>query len=149
MRFTPDRMYLTVEADISELYLRRKVERTFAKNYPGSPVEAASFLTAPSPSFALIQESMQSSADSLSLGTPFDLSVPGKHHQANCIIGCSAYSLYDERRYPLILLNNMNETEARVPMSDWVYAEKPKHVGFRARSVVGGYFIKLLSDRIL
>lgn len=43
----------------------------------------------------------------------------------------------------------MNETEARVPMSDWVYAEKPKHVGFRARSVVGGYFIKLLSDRIL
>lgn len=43
----------------------------------------------------------------------------------------------------------MNETEARVPMSDWVYTEKPKYVGFRARSVVGGYFIKLLSDRIL
>ncbi|MFB0973827.1 MAG: pitrilysin family protein [Bacteroidales bacterium] len=107
MYFTPDRMYLTVEADISELSLRRKVERAFAKNYPGSPVEAAAIRTAPSPSFALIQESMQSSADSLSLGAPFDLSVPGKHHQANCIIGCSAYSLYDERRYPLILLNNM------------------------------------------
>lgn len=38
----------------------------------------------------------------------------------------------------------MNETEDRIPMSDWVYTDKPIHSGFKARSVVGGYFIKML-----
>lgn len=37
-----------------------------------------------------------------------------------------------------------NETIDRIPMSDWVYTDKPNFRGFRARSVVGGYFIKLL-----
>ncbi len=38
----------------------------------------------------------------------------------------------------------MDETEARVPMSDWTWTDKPSHRGFVARSVVGGYFIKML-----
>ncbi|MCI1639714.1 MAG: DUF4965 domain-containing protein [Bacteroidales bacterium] len=38
----------------------------------------------------------------------------------------------------------MNETTDRVPMSDWVYTDKPKRRSFKARSVVGGYFIKML-----
>lgn len=42
-----------------------------------------------------------------------------------------------------------NESDARVPMSDWYYTDKRHHVGFRARSVVGGYYIKMLSDRLL
>ena len=40
-----------------------------------------------------------------------------------------------------------NETTDRIPMSDWVYTEKPQHRGFRARSVVGGYWIKLLETQ--
>ena len=40
----------------------------------------------------------------------------------------------------------MNETVDRVPMSDWVFTDKPTHRGFKARSVVGGYFIKMLAD---
>ena len=38
----------------------------------------------------------------------------------------------------------MNETLDRVPMSDWVYTDKPYRRGFMARAVVGGYFIKML-----
>ncbi|MDR2563728.1 MAG: DUF4965 domain-containing protein [Prevotellaceae bacterium] len=38
----------------------------------------------------------------------------------------------------------VNETEDRIPMSDWYNTDSKKHVGFRARSVVGGYFIKML-----
>jgi hypothetical protein len=42
----------------------------------------------------------------------------------------------------------MNETVDRIPMSDWVFTDKPYHRGFQARSVVGGYFMKMLSDKM-
>lgn len=42
----------------------------------------------------------------------------------------------------------MNETTDRIPMSDWYYTDSKKHVGFQARSVVGGYYIKLLEDKL-
>ena len=42
-----------------------------------------------------------------------------------------------------------NETTSRVPMTDWYDTKTGKQVGFQARSVVGGLYMKAFSDKQL
>ncbi|UHG90542.1 glutaminase family protein [Spirosoma oryzicola] len=46
------------------------------------------------------------------------------------------------------VLRFANESPDRIPLSDWHETTDGKHVGFRARSVVGGYYIKMLEQKL-
>ena len=51
------------------------------------------------------------------------------------------------RRFLLPLYDYINESESRVPVSDWHDTNSARRVRFKARSVLGGYWMKVLMDK--
>ena len=41
-----------------------------------------------------------------------------------------------------------NETPSRVPISDWYDTDNARMMNFKARSVVGGFYMKMLMERM-
>ena len=46
------------------------------------------------------------------------------------------------------LYKYINETPSRVPISDWHDTKTSSMIGFKARSVIGGYWMKVLADKM-
>ncbi|MGM9675012.1 MAG: glutaminase domain-containing protein, partial [Bacteroidaceae bacterium] len=52
------------------------------------------------------------------------------------------------RKLMLPVYTYINETQSRVPISDWSDTKTGKMVGFKARSVIGGYWMRVLADKM-
>lgn len=57
-------------------------------------------------------------------------------------------NLQDFQAFSDLVYKYADETPSRVPMSDWYETPDGRFVGFKARSVVGGYFMKMLEQKL-
>jgi hypothetical protein len=81
-------------------------------------------------------------------GLPLD--SRNMHTKADWIVWTATLSPNKEsfQEFIIPLYRFVNETTDRVPMSDWYWTDKPIRAGFQARSVVGGFFIKMMEDKL-
>lgn len=61
---------------------------------------------------------------------------------------CLTDNMEDFGRLVAPLYKYADETSTRMPLSDWYETTDAKSVGFRARSVVGGHFMKMLEKKL-
>jgi hypothetical protein len=87
----------------------------------------------------------------LTIQNKYGLPLESRHQytKADWIVWSAtlARSTDDFRQLITPLYRFVNETTDRVPMSDWYWTDRPEHVSFRARSVLGGFFIKIMEDK--
>ncbi len=71
--------------------------------------------------------------------------------KSDWVLWCAALADSDANFEALVspIYRYAHETQSRVPISDWHDTMTAVRLNFKARSVVGGYFIRLLADRLI
>ena len=80
-------------------------------------------------------------------GLPLD--VRKDYTKSDWIMWSAAMADTDEdfQAFVAPLYKYINETPSRVPISDWHDTKTGSMIGFKARSVIGGYWMKVLADK--
>lgn len=81
-------------------------------------------------------------------GLPLDCR---KDYTKNDWIMWTAGMAKDKKTFTKLMLpvyDFINETESRVPISDWYDTKTGRWVSFRARSVIGGFWMRVLADKL-
>lgn len=109
-QFVPSRMTFSIVADIDEKAMEKHVNRLADKHFqPGCPLPSEN----------------EERATSRPAAEPFDITLNKRNHQANCIIGGLAPSLYQEKeRIATILLCNILGGPANNSILNAVLREK-------------------------
>lgn len=99
-KFVPCRMAFTIVADIDETRMEKDVLKLAQKHFPD--------MTAPECISECMSDNLPCIRHGIPAAVPFDKTLNKRNHQANCIIGGLAPSLYQEReRLATILLCNI------------------------------------------
>lgn len=99
-KFLPCRMAFTIVADIDEARMEKEVLKLAQKHFPD--------MTAPECISECMSDNLPCIRHGIPGAEPFDKTLNKRNHQANCIIGGLAPSLYQEReRLATILLCNI------------------------------------------
>lgn len=99
-KFLPCRMAFTIVADIDEARMEKDVLKLAQKHFPD--------MTAPECISECMSDNLPCIRHGILAAEPFDKTLNKRNHQANCIIGGLAPSLYQEReRLATILLCNI------------------------------------------
>ena len=99
-KFLPCRMAFTIVADIDEARMEKDVLKLAQKHFPD--------MTAPECISECMSDNLPCIRHGIPAAEPFDKTLNKRNHQANCIIGGLAPSLYQEReRLATILLCNI------------------------------------------
>ena len=61
---------------------------------------------------------------------------------------CLTPDMEEFDQFVTLIYKYANETPDRIPLSDWHDTHTARHMNFKARSVVGGYFMKMLEMKV-
>ena len=109
-KFRPEKMAFTIVADIDERAMEKSVLKLVQKHFPD---------------YVSSQETAACEGVSAFVSEPFDVTLSKRNHQANCIIGGLAPSLYQDReRLATVLLCNILGGPANNSILNSVLREK-------------------------
>ena len=129
-KFRPEKMAFTIVADIDEKAMEKSVLKLVQKHFPD---------------YALAPEAAICDEEATFVSEPFDVTLSKRNHQANCIIGGLAPSLYQDReRLATVLLcnilggpaNNSILNSVLREKNGWVYGVECSYTQFSDTGIV-------------